>query len=132
MRIGVPREIKPQERRVALVPDAVGDLTASGHEVLIEAGAGIGSSFPDAEYAAAGAEIVDSADGVWGRSELILKVKEPVALSSTGCSAARRSSPICTWPRPGSARTGCSRAVSPPSRTRPCRARTGNCRCSRR
>ena len=78
MLIGVPREIKPQERRVALTPDAVGDLTASGHEVLLEAGAGTGSAFPDAEYAAAGAKIADTADEVWGQVELVLKVKEPV------------------------------------------------------
>ncbi len=79
MNIGVPREIKPQERRVALTPDAVGDLTASGHDLLVEAGAGAGSAFGDAEYATAGAKIVDSADEVWGQAELVLKVKEPVA-----------------------------------------------------
>jgi alanine dehydrogenase len=78
VRIGVPREIKPQERRVALTPDAVADLTTSGHDVLVEAGAGAGSAFPDAEYAAVGAKIVDSADEVWGRAEMVLKVKEPV------------------------------------------------------
>ncbi|MDT0276725.1 alanine dehydrogenase [Blastococcus goldschmidtiae] len=78
MNIGVPREIKPQERRVALTPDAVGDLTASGHDVFVEAGAGAGSAFPDAEYATAGAKILDSADEVWGQSELVCKVKEPV------------------------------------------------------
>jgi alanine dehydrogenase len=76
--IGVPQEIKPQERRVALTPDAVGDLTASGHDVFLEAGAGAGSAFTDAEYAAVGAKIVDSPDEVWGQSELVLKVKEPV------------------------------------------------------
>jgi alanine dehydrogenase len=78
MRIGVPREIKPQERRVALTPDAVGDLTTSGHDVAAEAGAGAGWTFPDAEYAAVGAKIVDSADEVWSGAELVLKVKEPV------------------------------------------------------
>ena len=78
MQIGVPREIKPQERRVTLTPDAVGDLTASGHEVLVEAGAGAGSAFTDTEYAAVGAKILDSADELWGRSELVLKVKEPI------------------------------------------------------
>jgi alanine dehydrogenase len=77
--IGVPREIKPQERRVALTPDAVGDLAGAGHDVLVEVGAGNGSGFTDAEYTAAGAKIVDSAADVWGRSELVLKVKEPVA-----------------------------------------------------
>ena len=79
MNIGVPREIKPQERRVALTPDAVGDLTAAGHDVLVEAGAGAASSFSDAEYGDAGAKVVGSADEVWGQAALVLKVKEPVA-----------------------------------------------------
>jgi len=63
---------------VGLTPDAVGGLTTSGHDVVSEAGAATGSAFPDAEYAAVGAKIVDSADEVWGRGKLVLKVKEPV------------------------------------------------------
>ncbi|WP_216903230.1 alanine dehydrogenase [Nocardia alni] len=79
MRIGVPREIKPQERRVAVTPAGAGELTRHGHEVLVEAGAGEGSGFPDRDYLATGARIVPSAPEVWGAADLVLKVKEPIA-----------------------------------------------------
>jgi alanine dehydrogenase len=79
MRIGVPTEIKNNEFRVAVTPAGVGELTTHGHQVLVQAGAGDGSSFPDAEYVAAGATIVPSAAEVWADGELVLKVKEPVA-----------------------------------------------------
>ncbi|GAB3237208.1 alanine dehydrogenase [Kineococcus gypseus] len=78
MRIGVPRELKNREQRVALTPAGVHELVAHGHEVLVEAGAGLGSSLPDAEFEAAGAKLVADADEVWGAAELVLKVKEPV------------------------------------------------------
>jgi alanine dehydrogenase len=78
MRIGVPKEVKIHEYRVAITPPGVHELTRHGHEVLIEAGAGIGSAIPDDEFVAAGAQIVPDADAVWGSAELILKVKEPV------------------------------------------------------
>ncbi|NAZ88518.1 alanine dehydrogenase, partial [Kineococcus sp. T90] len=79
MRIGVPREVKNREHRVALTPAGVHELTGHGHEVLVEAGAGEGSSLPDADYEAAGAKVVADAEEVWGAAELLLKVKEPVA-----------------------------------------------------
>ena len=79
MLIGVPKEIKTNENRVALVPAGVEALVAAGHRVLVERGAGEGSGFADDLYKAAGAEIVDDADSVWGAAELILKVKEPIA-----------------------------------------------------
>jgi len=79
MDIGVPREIKPDENRVALTPGGVAALTGHGHRVRVEQGAGLGSSLPDAEYEHAGAQIVPEAARVWGESELVLKVKEPVA-----------------------------------------------------
>ncbi len=79
MRIGVPTEIKNNEFRVAVTPAGVGELTTHGHQVLVHAGAGDGSSFPDTEYVAAGATIVPSAAEVWADAELVLKVKEPVA-----------------------------------------------------
>jgi len=79
MRVGVPREIKPDESRVALVPAGCEALASAGHGVLVERGAGLGSGFGDADYRAAGAELVASADEVWTRAEMILKVKEPVA-----------------------------------------------------
>ena len=78
MRIGVAREIKTDEYRVALTPAGARELVLKGHEVFVETGAGDGSSFPDAEYERAGAEIV-SVDDAWGRAELLLKVKEPIA-----------------------------------------------------
>ncbi|HEX5468100.1 MAG TPA: alanine dehydrogenase [Gaiellaceae bacterium] len=77
MRIGVAREIKPDEHRVALTPAGARELAERGHEVLVEQGAGAGSSLPDAAYEAVGARIV-SVDDVWGLSDLVLKVKEPL------------------------------------------------------
>jgi alanine dehydrogenase len=78
MKIGVAREIKPDEYRVALTPAGARELVQRGHDVLVEAHAGDGSSFPDAVYESVGARIV-AADEVWEASELLLKVKEPVA-----------------------------------------------------
>ncbi|GAA1468496.1 alanine dehydrogenase [Microbacterium thalassium] len=79
MRIGVPTEVKNNEYRVALTPAGVHDLVTSGHEVLVQRGAGDGSSMPDAEYVAAGATLCEDAETVWSGAELLLKVKEPVA-----------------------------------------------------
>jgi alanine dehydrogenase len=78
MRVGVVKEIKPQERRVALTPAGTRELVASGHEVIVERDAGTGSRFPDQQYEAAGARIAGTAAEVWGESELLLKVKEPI------------------------------------------------------
>jgi alanine dehydrogenase len=79
MRIGVPKEVKNHEYRVAITPVGVHELVGRGHQVVVERGAGRGSQIADEEYAAAGARILDSADEVWGEAELVLKVKEPVA-----------------------------------------------------
>src|SRR5207302_7510002 len=76
--IGVPREIKEQERRVALLPSAVEQLTKRGHTVLAEKNAGTGSGYPDQDYKKAGAEIIDLAKGVFASADLIVKVKEPL------------------------------------------------------
>jgi alanine dehydrogenase len=78
MIIGVPREIKNEEHRVGLLPDGVARLTGRGHQVLIERGAGLDAGYPDADYAAAGAQVVDSHDEPFLRAELIVKIKEPV------------------------------------------------------
>lgn len=78
MLVGVPTEVKSQEYRVAITPAGVQEFTGHGHQVLVESGAGLGSSITDDEFAAAGATIVRSADDVWADAELILKVKEPV------------------------------------------------------
>jgi alanine dehydrogenase len=79
MRVGIPREVKDHEYRVAITPGGVRELVEAGHHVLIEAGAGEGSSLSDEEFTLAGATIFDSADEVWGEADLLLKVKEPVA-----------------------------------------------------
>jgi len=78
MKIGVPREIKNHEYRVAITPAGVHELARSGHEVFVETGAGEGSSLPDEDFTAAGAKIVMSADEAWGTTDLVLKVKEPI------------------------------------------------------
>jgi alanine dehydrogenase len=79
MRVAVPTEIKNNENRVALTPAGVDALVHRGHEVLVQAGAGIGSGFPDDLYRAAGAELVPSAAETWERADLLVKVKEPIA-----------------------------------------------------
>ncbi|NGY63777.1 alanine dehydrogenase [Lentzea sp. NEAU-D13] len=78
MLVGVPKEIKNHEYRVAITPAGVVELVRRGHEVVIEHDAGAGSSFPDHEYTAAGARIAATADEVWGLADLVLKVKEPI------------------------------------------------------
>src|SRR5688500_15271662 len=78
MRIGVAKEIKPQEYRVALTPAGARELVQRGHEVVVEAGAGAGSQFPDEQYTANGARIA-SVEEVWESADLLLKVKEPIA-----------------------------------------------------
>ena len=78
MKVGVPREIKNHEYRVALTPAGAHELVRHGHEVIVERAAGVGSAIPDADFAAAGAIIAENADEVWARAELVLKVKEPV------------------------------------------------------
>lgn len=78
MIIGVPKEIKTDEFRVGITPSGVRELVKSGNRVLIETGAGLGSGFEDGAYTQAGGMLVDNADEVYGRSEMILKVKEPI------------------------------------------------------
>ncbi len=79
MRIAVPTEIKPQEHRVAMTPAGVHQLTAQGHQVLIQQGAGLGSGITDEQYTLAGATIVADPKQVWEQAELLVKVKEPIA-----------------------------------------------------
>ena len=78
MKVGVPKELKNHEYRVAITPSGVHELVRAGHQVLIEQDAGTGSAIPDADFVAAGAAIAPTADDVWAASELVLKVKEPV------------------------------------------------------
>ena len=78
MIIGVPKEIKTAENRVALVPAGVESLVGDGHTVLVERGAGVGSGFPDEAFGAVGATVVPKAADVWARAEMVVKVKEPI------------------------------------------------------
>jgi len=79
MKVGIPKEIKNHEYRVAITPAGVHELVRSGHEVFVEQEAGAGSAIPDADFVTAGAQILPTADDIWQTGELILKVKEPVA-----------------------------------------------------
>ena len=80
MKIGVPKEIKTNENRIALVPAGAETMVSAGHSVLIETGAGLGSGFSDADFTAVGATIAPDAATVWKSSEMIMKVKEPIAV----------------------------------------------------
>lgn len=88
MKIGVPREIKPAEKRVAATPSGVKALTDHNHQVFVEAGAGVGSGFLDEAYLKSGAKLLDRAEDIWGEADMILKVKEPIG-------------PEFDWMRPG-------------------------------
>jgi alanine dehydrogenase len=79
VKVGIPREVKNHEYRVAITPAGVNEFARRGHEVVIEQSAGVGSSIPDGDFVAAGAQILPTADDVWDAAELILKVKEPIA-----------------------------------------------------
>jgi alanine dehydrogenase len=79
VKVAIPREVKNHEYRVAITPAGVHEFTRAGHQVVVQAGAGEGSSITDEEFAAAGAKIVADADDVWAEGELVLKVKEPIA-----------------------------------------------------
>ena len=78
MIVGVPKEMKSDEYRVAMIPAGVEDLTRAGHTVLIQSGAGVGSGIADDQYAAYGAEVLPAASDIWNRADLIVKVKEPL------------------------------------------------------
>jgi alanine dehydrogenase len=80
VKVGIPREVKNHEYRVAITPAGVHELVSHGHEVYVEKEAGVGSSIADDDYAAAGATILGAADDVWAAGDLILKVKEPIPL----------------------------------------------------
>ena len=79
MNIGIPKEIKPQENRVAIQPGGVMTLVQQGHNVMVQKDAGLGSGFSDDEYVAAGAQIVADVDALWAAADMIMKVKEPIA-----------------------------------------------------
>ncbi len=76
--VGVPKEIKDMEGRVSMQPDGVAELVHHGHEVVVQAGAGVGAGFTDEEYAEGGARLVDGPEEVFASADLVVKVKEPV------------------------------------------------------
>ena len=137
MRIGVPREVKNHEYRVALTPSGAHELIRSGHEVLVEQGAGLGSSITDADFEAVGALIVGGTDD---RGRRGLGGGRPAAQGQGAdrrgvpppAPRARCCSPTCTSPRPGRAPRRCSTRAPPRSPTRPSGSPTARCRCSRR
>ena len=125
MKIAVPREIKNNEFRVALTPAGAHELTRRGHEVYVEASAGVGSAIPDEEYLAAGAKVLATADDVWSEGELVLKVKEPIAEEYPRL---REGQVLFTYLHLAADRplpTRCSSPAPPRSPTRPCRPRNG-------
>ena len=132
MKVGIPKELKNHEYRVAITPSGVNELVRSGHQVFVERDAGAGSAIPDADFVAAGARILPGPDEVWETGELILKVKEPIAEEYTRL---RKGQVLFTYLHLAASRP-CTDALldraSPPSPTRPCRRRTARCRCSRR
>ena len=77
MKIGVPKEIKPQENRIGLTPESVKTLTSNGHEVLVENNGGFEAGFENEQYKSAGAKIIDKAEDIFNDAEIIVKVKEP-------------------------------------------------------
>ena len=119
MKVGVPTEIKVDEYRVALTPAGVRELVDTGTRSCIQAGAGMGSAIPDAEYLEQGAEIVADAVAVFEGAELIVKVKEPQPARSRCSSRTTSSSPTCTSPRRPNSRRAWSSRRRPASRTRP-------------
>jgi alanine dehydrogenase len=78
VKVGIPREVKTHEYRVACTPAGVHELVTAGHQVYVEKDAGVGSSIPDGDFQAAGAQILGAADDVWAEADLVLKVKEPI------------------------------------------------------
>ena len=120
MKVGIPREVKNNEYRVAITPSGVHELVRHGHEVFVERTPASAPPSSTRTTSPPGATILDTADDVWGTGDLILKVKEPIAGSTTGCARARPSSPTCTSPPTGRSPTSSSSARSPASPTRPC------------
>ena len=79
MKIGVPKEIKPQETRIGLTPDSVKDLVSNGHDVLVENNGGFEAGFENSHYTSSGAKIIHRAEDIFNDSEIIVKVKEPLS-----------------------------------------------------
>ena len=132
MKVGVPTEIKTDEYRVSLTPAGARELVEHGHEVIVQSGAGEGTTIPDSEYLAQGARIAPDAASVFEEAELVLGVKEPqpqevAMLRRTICC-----SPTCTWRPTPSSRAGWPTRAPPASPTRRSSTSAAGCRCWRR
>ena len=130
MKVGVPTEIKADEYRVALTPSGVRELREHGHEVVVQAGAGVGSAVADEDYVAQGARIAPDADAVFAEAELIVKVKEPQPEEVARLAAAPHALHL---PAPRAGPRAHARARRRPGRraspTRRSRTAGGGCRC---
>ena len=131
--IGVPTEIKTDENRVAITPAGVHELTLGGHTVLVQSGAGLGSSIGDADYSAQGAIVVTTAEEVLAGAEMIVKVKEPQPSEVPRCSARTTSSTrTCTSRPTPRSRPDCARRARLASPTRASRTSAAPYPCSPR
>ena len=133
MKVGIPREVKNNEYRVAITPAGVHELVRHGHDVFVEHDAGVGSSISDDDYVAAGAKILETADDVWAEGDLILKVKEPI---EPEYHRMREGQVLFTYLHLAADKALTERADlvarSPASPTRPSSCPTTRCRCSPR
>ncbi|EUA55548.1 alanine dehydrogenase/PNT, N-terminal domain protein [Mycobacterium intracellulare 1956] len=133
MRVGVPTETKTNEFRVAITPAGVAELVRRGHDVLVQTGAGEGSAIADSEFKAAGAQLADTAEQVWGDADLLLKVKEPVPAEYE---LLRRNQILFTYLHLAASRARAPRPCWRPerrrSRMRRSKPPTAHCRCWRR
>ena len=133
MKVGVPTEIKTDEYRVSLTPAGVRELTERGHDVLVQSGAGEGSTIADSEYEAQGARDPPDAQAVFDEAELVLGVKEPQAAGGVDCCARAHAVHLpAPGPRPRAHARASAPAAPPASRTRRWWTRRAGCRCSRR
>ena len=127
MKVGVPKEVKNHEYRVAITPAGVHELARAGHEVFIEQDAGTGSAIPDDDFVdRRGDDPAHRRRRVDRRANWCSRSRSRWPRSTTGCARGRCCSPTCTWPRRGSAPTRCSARASPRSPTRPSRRRTAS------
>ena len=131
MIVGVPSEIKADEYRVALLPVGAEELTSAGHTVLVQSGAGQGSGIADAQYASAGATIVDSAAAIWSKADLIVKVKEPQASEWPHLRSGLAVFTYFHFAADEALTAARSRAAIPQSPTKPSGTRRAPCPCSR-
>jgi len=132
VKVGIPREVKNNEYRVAITPAGVNELVRNGHDVYVEKDAGVGSSINDDDYAVAGAQILGSADDVWASGDLILKVKEPIAVEYDRMRAGQTLFTYLHLAADKPLTTELADRRSPASPTRRLSSPTARCRCWRR